>query len=40
MLINVIANPLGCYDVRRFNGDRDEMIREVMSVFSAPGFTP
>ena len=39
-LINVIANPLGCYDVRRFDGDREEMIREVMTVFSAPGFTP
>jgi 2,4-dienoyl-CoA reductase (NADPH2) len=34
-LINAIANPLGCYDIRRFNGDREAMIREVMSVFKA-----
>jgi 2,4-dienoyl-CoA reductase-like NADH-dependent reductase (Old Yellow Enzyme family) len=32
-LVNAIANPLGCYDVRRYGGDRDAMIREVMSVF-------
>jgi hypothetical protein len=25
-LVNAIANPLGCYDVRRFKGDRDVMI--------------
>ena len=39
-LVNAIANPLGCYDVRRFDDDHDRMIREVMTVFSAPGFTP
>ena len=32
-LVNAIANPLGCYDLRRYGGDRDAMIREVMSVF-------
>lgn len=32
-LINAIGNPLGCYDVRRYGGDRDAMLREVMSVF-------
>jgi 2,4-dienoyl-CoA reductase (NADPH2) len=35
-LINALANPLGCYDVRRFKGDRHAMIQEVMSVFSSP----
>jgi 2,4-dienoyl-CoA reductase-like NADH-dependent reductase (Old Yellow Enzyme family) len=34
-LLNAIANPLGCYDERRFS-DRDEMIREVMSVYDTP----
>ena len=39
-LINAIANPLGCYDERRFEtrGGRDAMIREVMSVFHPPPF--
>jgi 2,4-dienoyl-CoA reductase-like NADH-dependent reductase (Old Yellow Enzyme family) len=32
-LVNAIANPLGCYDLRRYGGDRDAMLREVMSVF-------
>jgi 2,4-dienoyl-CoA reductase (NADPH2) len=34
-LLNAIANPLGCYDERRFP-DRETMIREVMSVYDAP----
>jgi 2,4-dienoyl-CoA reductase (NADPH2) len=37
-LVNAIANPLGCYDVRRYDGNRDAMIREVMSVFHPPPF--
>jgi 2,4-dienoyl-CoA reductase (NADPH2) len=39
-LINAVANPLGCYDERRFEtrGGRDEMIREVMTVFHPPPF--
>ena len=36
-LVNAIANPLGCYDLRRFP-DRDAMIREVMTVFDPPPF--
>ena len=32
-LVNVIENPLGCYDVSRYNGDHDRMMREVMSFF-------
>ena len=37
-LVNAIANPLGCYDLRRFDGDRDRMIQEVMTVFEPPDF--
>lgn len=37
-LLNAPANPLGCYDLRRFNGDHEAMIREVMSVFHPPPF--
>jgi 2,4-dienoyl-CoA reductase (NADPH2) len=32
-LVNAVANPLGCYDVRRFGGDREAMVREILSVF-------
>lgn len=32
-LVNVIENPLGCYDVSRYDGDHDRMMREVMSFF-------
>ena len=37
-LINAPGNPLGCYDVRRFDGDQEAMIAEVMSVFDPPPF--
>jgi 2,4-dienoyl-CoA reductase (NADPH2) len=37
-LINAIGNPLGCYDVRRYGGDREAMLREVMSVFDPHPF--
>lgn len=37
-LANVIENPLGCYEVSRYDGDYEAMIREVMSVFSPTGF--
>ena len=37
-LVNAIANPLGCYDERRFDS-RDEMIQEIMSVFHPNEFT-
>lgn len=36
-LINAIANPLGCYDLRRYDS-REQMIEEVMSVFDPPEF--
>lgn len=37
-LINAVANPLGCYDPSRYNGDREAMLKEVMSVFQPPPF--
>jgi len=36
-LINAIANPLGCYDERRYDS-REQMIDEVMEVFDPPHF--
>jgi 2,4-dienoyl-CoA reductase (NADPH2) len=38
-LVNAIANPLGCYDLRRFDGDHEAMVREVMTVYDPPHFT-
>ena len=37
-LVNAVANPLGCYDIRRFDGDHERMIREVMTVFRPAPF--
>jgi 2,4-dienoyl-CoA reductase (NADPH2) len=39
-LVNAIKNPLGCYEVSRFDGDYGRMIREVMSVFHPSPFDP
>jgi 2,4-dienoyl-CoA reductase (NADPH2) len=39
-LVNAVANPLGCYDIRRFDGDHDAMIHEVMSVYRPGQFSP
>ena len=36
-LVNVVENPLGCYDVERFDS-REEMIAQIMSVFSPQPF--
>jgi 2,4-dienoyl-CoA reductase (NADPH2) len=36
-LVNAIANPLACYDQRRFD-TREEMIERAMSVFNPPHF--
>ena len=36
-LVNVIENPLGCYEESRF-GSREEMVREIFSVFDPPPF--
>lgn len=38
-LVNAVANPLGCYDVRRFDNDHDKMIREVMTVYRPQTFS-
>lgn len=32
-LLHVLENPLGCYDVSRFDGDYGRMMEDVMSVF-------
>jgi 2,4-dienoyl-CoA reductase-like NADH-dependent reductase (Old Yellow Enzyme family) len=37
-LLNVIENPLGCYELSRFNDDYDEMMKEVLSVFHPAQF--
>jgi 2,4-dienoyl-CoA reductase-like NADH-dependent reductase (Old Yellow Enzyme family) len=39
-LVNVIENPLGCYELARYDGDREEMLRQVMSVYTPTGFEP
>jgi 2,4-dienoyl-CoA reductase (NADPH2) len=38
-LVNAIANPLGCYDVRRFDGDHDAMVRKILEVFHPSQFS-
>lgn len=38
-LVNAIANPLGCYDVRRYGGDHEAMIAEIMEVFHPSQFS-
>ena len=37
-LLNDLENPLGCYELSRFDGDYDAMIRQVMSVYRPPPF--
>jgi 2,4-dienoyl-CoA reductase-like NADH-dependent reductase (Old Yellow Enzyme family) len=37
-LVNAVENPLGCYEVARFNNNHDEMVREIMTVFDPPPF--
>jgi len=36
-LVNFVENPLGCYDQTRY-GSREEMIREIMSVYELPAY--
>jgi 2,4-dienoyl-CoA reductase-like NADH-dependent reductase (Old Yellow Enzyme family) len=38
-LVNAIVNPLGCYDVRRFNGDHDAMVAKILEVFHPSQFS-
>jgi 2,4-dienoyl-CoA reductase (NADPH2) len=37
-LVHVLTDPLGCYDVSRFDGDWDAMIAEVMAFYRPDGF--
>ena len=37
-LVNAVENPLGCYEESRY-ASRDEMVRQIMSVFDPPPFT-
>ena len=37
-LINDLKNPLGCYELSRFDDDYDRMIREAYSVYSPSPF--
>jgi 2,4-dienoyl-CoA reductase-like NADH-dependent reductase (Old Yellow Enzyme family) len=39
-LVNVIENPLGCYELARYDGDRDAMMKQIMSVYTPTGFEP
>ena len=38
-LVNVVENPLGCYEESRF-ASREAMIAQIMSVFDPPPFAP
>ena len=33
-LLHVVEDPFGCYELSRFDGDYDKMMREIMSVFT------
>jgi 2,4-dienoyl-CoA reductase-like NADH-dependent reductase (Old Yellow Enzyme family) len=37
-LVNAVENPLGCYEESRY-ASRDEMVKQIMSVFEPPPFT-
>ncbi len=39
-LVNAVANPLGCYDLRRFDGNQETMVAEIMKVFHPSQFSP
>lgn len=34
-LLNVLENPLGCYDLDRYDGDYDQMLANIMDIFPA-----
>lgn len=36
-LLNAPKNPMGCYELPRFGGDRDRMIEELMSIYRTRG---
>ncbi len=37
-LLNTLENPLGCYDERRYSGDHEIMVKEVLTVFQPAPF--
>ena len=37
-LLNTLENPLGCYELSRYDGDYDAMIRQVMTVYEPKSF--
>jgi 2,4-dienoyl-CoA reductase (NADPH2) len=37
-LFNVVENPLGCYELSRYDGDYEAMIKEVMTVYEPKPF--
>jgi 2,4-dienoyl-CoA reductase (NADPH2) len=39
-LVNTLKNPLGCYEVSRFDGDYDRMVREILSVYHPSPYDP
>jgi 2,4-dienoyl-CoA reductase-like NADH-dependent reductase (Old Yellow Enzyme family) len=39
-LFNVLSNPMGCYEVSRYDNDYDKMMEQVMSVFHPTGYEP
>ena len=36
-LLNAPKNPMGCYELPRFGGDRDRMVEELMSIYRTRG---
>ena len=38
-LFHAPEDPLGCYDVRRYGGDHDRMIADVMSIYRPDGWS-
>ncbi|MDQ3803769.1 MAG: NADH:flavin oxidoreductase [Acidobacteriota bacterium] len=39
-LVHAIADPLGCYELSRFDGDYERMMAQVMSVYDTPAPAP
>jgi len=39
-LLRVLEDPLGCYDVSRFEGDREAMLRSVMAFYGDAAYPP
>lgn len=37
-LVNVLENPIGCYELSRYDGDHEKMMKEIMSVFEPSEF--